>query len=46
MESFRRKLSEKDKRRIKKNKAIKRYQMVKNTIGKDGKQQVFLDHDL
>lgn len=42
IESFKRKMTEKDKRRIKKNKAVKKFQMVKKTINKNGKVQVWL----
>ena len=41
--SFKRKLSEKDKRRTLKNKAVKKHQMVKKTVNKrTGKVQVWL----
>ena len=44
--SFKRKLTPKDKRRLQKNKAVKKHQMVKKTISKSGKVQVYLDLDL
>lgn len=42
LSKFARKLNAKDKRRIAKNKAIKKLEMVKKTISKDGKVQVKL----
>ena len=44
--SFKRKLTAKDTRRLQKNKAMKRHQMVKKTISKSGKVQVYLDFNL
>lgn len=42
MQSFKRKLTSKDKRRILMNKATKKHEMVKKTISKTGKVQVCL----
>ena len=40
LETFKKKLTEKDKRRIQKNKAVAKHQMVKKTISKRGRPQV------
>ena len=42
LDKFKKKLSARDKRRILKNKSVKRHQMVKKSISKDGKVQVLL----
>ena len=46
LKQFARKLSPRDKRRIQKFKGIKKYQMVKKTIGKNGRVQVLLGFSL
>ena len=43
LKAFKRKMSEKDKHRVVANKSIKKHQMVKKTVSKTGKVQVFLD---